>query len=174
MKQDHSRVKRPLPDFLLGFGLLLPKGNISVSEDPADMSAFDKTSLVSPETLNAHLLCSLANVRIVWIDVIAPHLEFDKETNTLFLFSYPSFCASNLASDRGTNIPKMIYHCASDDDDPPQWASGDEITSFLSGSPVVLPIVIRTEQEVKVIVSISEDTTWRADRGPRWFTISTL
>ena len=98
LRQDHSRVKRSVPDSMLGFGLMLPKGNLSLSEEKEDQQAFEKISLVDSKPLNVSLLCSLAHVRIQWIDVIAPHLEFDKATNTLFLFRYPSYCLSSKVS----------------------------------------------------------------------------
>ena len=96
LKQDHSRVSRCLSDFLLGFGLMLPRENICISEDSEDCQAFESVAAINPGEFNAALLQSLARINIKWIDVMAPHLEFDKATNTLFLFRYPSFCAMNI------------------------------------------------------------------------------
>lgn len=96
LKQDYSRVNRALPDFLLGFGLMLPRENLCISDDPEDLQAFEKVVFVNPEELNAALLITLAHVTIKWVDVLSPHLEFDQATTTLFLFRYPSFCKANL------------------------------------------------------------------------------
>lgn len=84
LKQDQSRINSCLPDFLLGFGLM------------QDRQAFEKIAIVSPGGFNAALLQSVARINIKWVDVMAPHLEFDKATNTLFLFRYPSFCMANI------------------------------------------------------------------------------
>ena len=108
LTQDYSRAKRPIPDFMLGFGLMLPKGNISLSEEKEDQQAFERISLIDNESLNASLLCSLANVHIQWIDVIAPHLEFDKVTNTLFLFRYPSYCLSSATTPEDTVLHNSL------------------------------------------------------------------
>lgn len=98
IKQDQSRVSDRLSDFLLGFGLMLPREDLCVSEDPEDCHAFESVAIIHPAEFNVALLQSLARVNIKWIDVMAPHLEFDKGTNTLFLFRYPSFCLANIPS----------------------------------------------------------------------------
>lgn len=98
IKQDQSRVSDRLSDFLLGFGLMLPREDLCVSEDPEDCHAFESVAIIHPAEFNVALLQSLARVNIKWIDVMAPHLEFDKATNTLFLFRYPSFCLANIPS----------------------------------------------------------------------------
>jgi hypothetical protein len=103
LKQDQSRLNYRLWDFLLGFGIMLPKGNICISEDSEDCHAFENVAIVNPGEFNAALLHSLARVNIKWIDVMAPHMEFDKGTNTLFLFRYPSFCLANIPSQETTN-----------------------------------------------------------------------
>ena len=111
LKQDQSRVSHCLSDFLLGFGLMLPREGICISEDPEDCQAFESVAIVKPEEFNAALLHCLARINIKWIDVIAPHLEFDKVTNTLFLFRYPSFCMANIPLQE--NITSVIHRYAS-------------------------------------------------------------
>jgi hypothetical protein len=91
-KQDHSTVKHSLSEFLLGFGLMLPKENICVSEDAEGCQAFEKVDIVTPQELNAPILQQFAGIDIEWVDVLAPHLEFDKATNKLYMFRNPSFC----------------------------------------------------------------------------------
>jgi hypothetical protein len=109
LKQDYSRIKCALPDFLLGFGLMLPKQNVFLGEDDEDRQALEKVSIISPGEFNAALLESLARINIEWVDVMAPHLEFDKATNTLFLFRYPSFCMTNIPSESDSNATGVIH-----------------------------------------------------------------
>jgi hypothetical protein len=108
-KQDQSAIKRPLCDFLLGFGLMLPEENICISEDPEDCQAYEKVDIVRPEELNAFLLHQLAKIEIEWVDVMAPHLEFDKATNKLYLFRHPSFCCANASLPEESSVRNMIY-----------------------------------------------------------------
>jgi len=109
LKQDGSRVRRHLSDFLLGFGLMLPKENLCLSGDAEDCQALEKLSIITPNEFNAALLQSLAKIKVRWIDVIAPHLEFDKATNTLFLFRYPSFCMANILSEEASSDQSILY-----------------------------------------------------------------
>jgi len=108
-KQDHCTIKRPLSDFLLGFGLMLPKENTCISEDAEDCQAYEKVDIVRPEEINVSLLHRFARIDIEWVDVMAPHLEFDKATNKLFLFRHPSFCMANLLLLEESGIRSMIY-----------------------------------------------------------------
>ena len=108
-KQDHSTVKSSLSDFLLGFGLMLPKENVCISEDLEYCQAFEKVDIVTPQDLNASLLQRFAKIDIEWIDLLAPHLEFDKATNKLYLFRHPSFCMANLSPPGETGVRSMIY-----------------------------------------------------------------
>lgn len=103
LKQDQSRVSDCLSDFLLGFGLMLPTEGLCVSDDPEDCHAFESVTIIHPAEFNVALLHSLAGINVKWIDVMAPHLEFDKATNTLFLFRYPSFCLANISSQETNN-----------------------------------------------------------------------
>lgn len=103
LKQDQSRVSDCLSDFLLGFGLMLPTEGLCVSDDPEDCHAFESVTIIHPAEFNVALLHSLAGINVKWINVMAPHLEFDKATNTLFLFRYPSFCLANISSQETNN-----------------------------------------------------------------------
>lgn len=96
VKQDESGTKRSLQEFLLNFGLMLPRENICISQEKEDTQAFESLTMINSVQFNAFLLQSIAHIQIKWVDVLAPHLEFDRDTNTLFLFRYPSFCLANL------------------------------------------------------------------------------
>ncbi|KAK5126511.1 hypothetical protein LTR16_003033, partial [Cryomyces antarcticus] len=131
LKQDCSQARRSLPDFLLGFGLMLPRGNLCMSEDHDERDAFEKTAVVGSRDLNAALLHSLARVTIKWVDVMAPHLELDKATNTLFLYRYPSFCLANIQPYDGVGNRGVIHGCAAGNDSPSEWACEAEVTQLL-------------------------------------------
>lgn len=109
LKQDESRIKSSLAEFLLGFGLMLPAENLCISDDPEDCVAFEKAAIVGPDEFNASLLKSFAHISIKWVDTLAPHLEFDKATNTLFLFRYPSFCMASLPAEGKSISDNPLY-----------------------------------------------------------------
>ncbi len=106
-KQDQSKSCLCLADFLLGFGLMLPKGNLCISEDVEDRNAFDDVVLVGHKSFNAALLHIVAHVKIEWVDVMALHMEYNKASNILYLFRYPSFCLANVPSQPGS---KGVIH----------------------------------------------------------------
>lgn len=43
--------------------------------------------------LNYYILSKVTGIRVVWVDYLSLHLEFDRRTMTLKLFRFPSFCA---------------------------------------------------------------------------------
>ncbi len=110
LKQDQIGAKRHFSDLLMGFGLILPPPNTCVSEVPEEIDAFESITTIEPGELNAHLLQSIAHIRIKWVDVLAPHLEFNKATNTLFLFRYPSFCFANLPAETAEGKSRGVIH----------------------------------------------------------------
>ncbi len=94
-KQDTKNSKRRLDEFLMGFGLLVSPKNTCFGEDLEENSAFDSITTVDPGEFNAYVLSSIAHVNIKWVDALSVHLEYNKATNTLYLFRYPSFCAAS-------------------------------------------------------------------------------
>jgi hypothetical protein len=88
---------------------MLPSKNLCISDDPEDCLAFEKTAIVGPDEFNAALLNSFAHINIKWVDTLAPHLEFDKVTNTLFLFRYPSFCHASLPPEGKSISNNLLY-----------------------------------------------------------------
>ncbi len=109
LKQDRSRIHSCLADFLLGFGLMLPCENLCISDDPEDCTAFEKVAILGPDEFNAALLKSFAHINIKWVDTLAPHMEFDKATNTLFLFRFPSFCVASLPPEGKSTAENLLY-----------------------------------------------------------------
>ena len=133
LKQSHSACKRHMHEFLLGFGVLLPPRNFSVLESPEDKTAFNELKTVTATSFNAHLLVSIGDINVKWIDSLACHLEFDTSSNTLFLFRYPSFCIANIPPGKSVSSHKSVIHsCAAPQDDSTQWATADEVTQMLN------------------------------------------
>ncbi|KAI7182165.1 hypothetical protein KC363_g8882 [Hortaea werneckii] len=100
---------RSLAELLLSFGLMLPKADICTSEETEDLEAFENVKVVTPGGLNAAALSSLGHYNFKFVDTIAPHLELDKATNTIFLYRWPSFCLANTCASRD-NEPDSILH----------------------------------------------------------------
>lgn len=94
---------------LLGFGLMLPKEDVFTSEDSDESLKCEKIAIVRPGEFNVASLSSLAGIKVQWVDVIAPHLELDSATNTLFLYRYPSFCVANITDDASSNCKGIIH-----------------------------------------------------------------
>ncbi|KAI9811065.1 MAG: hypothetical protein M1827_005647 [Pycnora praestabilis] len=109
-KQDQSSAKKRLDTFLMGFGLLFPPKNVCMSEEQEDIQAFETFKTIECQELNASVLNSIAHINIQWVDILAPHLEFNKATNTLYLFRYPSFCIANLPCDGKDGHAKGIIY----------------------------------------------------------------
>ncbi|KAF2468653.1 uncharacterized protein BDR25DRAFT_264460 [Lindgomyces ingoldianus] len=118
---------RPLFAILKGFGNLLPSPPPNITQVASENSKSAATWLpLDPSETNAHLLMALLHVRIRWVDCLALHLDYNKSSRTLSLFSYPSFCVAMLQS-KGT-----IFSFASTEKrsfDP--RASEEDISQFM-------------------------------------------
>ena len=93
---------RPLFVLLKCFGNLLPAraGSSTRFAVEASKTAASWVALY-PSEVNAYLLYTLLGVRFCWVDSIAQHLDYDKPSRTLSIFSFPSICASQLESRSG-------------------------------------------------------------------------
>ncbi|KAI1802971.1 hypothetical protein F4811DRAFT_554357 [Daldinia bambusicola] len=127
LKQFRASKSKPLPEFLLGFGLMLPPPSYNTLEDPEEIKAFDLVKSVKPITLNAYLLTTIGGITISWTDCLACHLEFDKSACVLYIFRYPSFCMGSLG-DSGRSV---IHSCASDLANNNHWATRQDVTELL-------------------------------------------
>lgn len=88
---------RPLYVLLKGFGNLLPARKDTLGCLASEKSAVASTWLpIYPNETNMHNLHTLLRVSVRWVDTLALHLDFDKSTRTLSLFSCPSICLSML------------------------------------------------------------------------------
>jgi len=96
LKQSHTTAQYNSKTFFKGFGLLMAAPNLCFCEEPTERVAFEATSVLSSRELNFALLQQFSGIKIKWIDNIAPHMELDTATGTLFLFRFPSFCLMNI------------------------------------------------------------------------------
>lgn len=134
--QTRPSSKRNLPDFLLGFGVMLPPKNFCAFDDQDDRNAFAQIKRACPEDLDAYLLSKMCGIRFEWIDSLSCHLELDKNTNTLFLYRYPSFCVENLQqhmqgkADMENSQSSILCSCASDSA-PRSWAQEEDVVELL-------------------------------------------
>ena len=131
LRQDQSACKRPLCEFLKGFGVMLPCRNFGAAFSDEDKEAFRKCSNLSSSSLNAHLLTKVGRIHIKWTDVLACHLELDRTTNTLYLFRYPSFCAVHLQAQKPEPSNTTLHACAAPPGTVAHWATVDEVNDLL-------------------------------------------
>lgn len=107
--QDQNNAEYNLPDFLSGFFRLFPTGADHAGfRDREDHSPNSEDEEISPRTMNASLLYTIGKIKIKWIDVLPPHLEFDRKTKTLLLFRHPSFCRMILLGNSGTDQRQLL------------------------------------------------------------------
>lgn len=94
-----SLSDRPLSVLMKAFGNLLPARPSTTAKFAIENSKTAPSWLpLYPAETNAYLLHVLLRVHIRWVDSLALHLDYDKSTRTLSLFSYPSFCLKMLLS----------------------------------------------------------------------------
>lgn len=90
---------RPLSVLLKAFGNILPARSSNVAQVASENSKIASSwAPLYPAETNAYLLHTLLRVHIRWVDSLALHLDYDKSSRTLSLFSYPSFCLEMLHS----------------------------------------------------------------------------
>ncbi|KAF1955968.1 hypothetical protein CC80DRAFT_473977 [Byssothecium circinans] len=130
LRQDQNASRKALHEFLMGFGALLPCYNFSTSASDDDKRALETTKVVSPESLNAHLLNSAGGIHIKWTDSLACHLEFDANSSTLYLFRFPTFCAINLLSQKDHTKP-TLHSCAAPPIAASYWATHEDVNDLL-------------------------------------------
>ncbi|KAI0531915.1 hypothetical protein GGR58DRAFT_518135 [Xylaria digitata] len=102
--QSSNSGARNLPEFLLGFGMMLPPPNYCSSDNDADRHTFNQIKTITPNDIDAHVLSRLCGLKFQWVDSLSCHLELDKHSSTLFIYRYPSFCISNLQQHEAHNM----------------------------------------------------------------------
>ncbi|KAI1123464.1 hypothetical protein F5Y10DRAFT_286015 [Nemania abortiva] len=133
--QPSDSGTRDLPEFLLGFGLMLPPPNYCVDENDDDQQLFNRIKTIVPSDIDAYVLSRLCGITFQWIDSLSCHLELDKHSGTLFLYRYPSFCVSCLQqyeSCHGKEGRKSALHsCAIETSGSLPWASEESVAELL-------------------------------------------
>jgi len=131
--------KKPLPDFLLGFGMMLPPPNHRAFADEGDQQYFGECKTISRKEMNAHVLKNICGLRFQWVDSLSCHLEMDKRSGTIFLYRYPSFCLYHLKQqthdrEHGKMMQgqKCVLHCcAFESRSAVPWADREDVTKLL-------------------------------------------
>jgi hypothetical protein len=131
LKQSQSCCKKYMHDFLLGFGILLPPRNFEALEAVEDKQAFKELRVADVAAFNAYFLTSIGGLNIKWIDSLACHLELDPDLNTVFLFRYPSFCATYISLDKANTMHKSAIHACAAPYSSKQWATEDDVEQML-------------------------------------------
>ncbi len=78
--------KNPLPNFLLGFGMMLPPPNYDAFVDDDNQKLFRESKTVSPKEVNAYVLKNICGTKFQWVNSLPCHLEMDKHSGTVFLY----------------------------------------------------------------------------------------
>ena len=111
--------------------MLLPPQNFDALEAAEDKQAFRQLTQANVAAFNAHYLTWIGGSSIKWVDTLVCHLELDSDTNTLFLFRYPSFCASNISLNRADCSRKNVIHACAAAYTSKQWATEDDVEQML-------------------------------------------
>ena len=91
-----SDTKIPMGILLASFGIFIPsrRGPEADSLNTWPPKYPDSVNL-NTSVLNAYVLTKIGKLKIEWSEVFGAHLIFDRNTKTLFLFRFPTFCALN-------------------------------------------------------------------------------
>ncbi|KAF2177995.1 hypothetical protein K469DRAFT_806035 [Zopfia rhizophila CBS 207.26] len=131
LRQDQGASRKALHEFLIGFGVLLPCYNLGALASNDDKRALVTTKIVSPDSLNVHLLTSVGGIQIKWTDSLACHLEFDANSSTLYLFRFPTFCAINLLGQEKHQTKPTLHSCAAPPMAVSYWATHEDVNDLL-------------------------------------------
>lgn len=131
LRQDQSASRKALHELLMGFGVLLPCYNFCALASDDNERALMTTKVISPESLNAHLLNTAGGIHIKWTDSLACHLEFDAYSSTLYLFRFPTFCAINLLSQEKDQTKSTLHSCAAPTMTTSYWATHEDVNDLL-------------------------------------------
>jgi hypothetical protein len=121
-----------LPNFLLGFGMMLPPRGYSDLNDVDHKKPVHNTNVIVSKELNAHVLTKVCGIKLQWVDSLSCHLELDEQSGTLFLYRYPSFCVSSLQTkDTKERRRAPIHSCGFEKPGSVPWASEEDVTELL-------------------------------------------
>ncbi|KAK0645778.1 hypothetical protein B0T16DRAFT_411918 [Cercophora newfieldiana] len=97
--------RTPVARLIRGFGELSPV----VDGDQRSYRA--NTATLRADRFNARLFCSVLKMNIAWTDILNAHLDYDPETNTIFLFRHATFCAMNSTFARDDQNARIWESC---------------------------------------------------------------
>ncbi|OJJ42595.1 hypothetical protein ASPZODRAFT_20364 [Penicilliopsis zonata CBS 506.65] len=60
-------------------------------------------------SVNIYSLYTIGRVRVEWVDDLASHLAFDRQSRTLSVFCLPTFCASNILQTRPLQVLSQAF-----------------------------------------------------------------
>lgn len=66
LRQGHSAFNKPLNDLLLGFGMMLPPSNFSLTTTDLEANSLGPLATFRTSAFNAHLLGSISKIRFEW------------------------------------------------------------------------------------------------------------
>jgi hypothetical protein len=87
-----ENAQRPVDELLRSFGELLPKRRTILEIDTINATKTDFNMKYHVSNLNVATLKQLADVKIVWVDAVSAHLDFNPTIPALCIFKAPSYC----------------------------------------------------------------------------------
>jgi hypothetical protein len=91
-------VSRPLDELIRSFGDILPRKSRR-SGSNGHMWTQESTIKFEVSYLNMATMKDMANMKIIWVDSLSAHLEFDPTTPAVSIFKCPSFCKFHQSED---------------------------------------------------------------------------
>ncbi|KAF1961987.1 hypothetical protein CC80DRAFT_589442 [Byssothecium circinans] len=96
-------AKRPLVRMFLGF-----KGQYDEQVADSDRATTTTSDILYEASLNFYSLYTIGKVRLRWVDCLMRHLEFDRQNRILYIFRWPTFCATSILSQKGFPSVNLI------------------------------------------------------------------
>lgn len=62
------------------------------------------TDILYESSVNCYSLYTIGRVRVKWVENLASHLAFDRQSRTLSVFCLPTFCASSILQTQQLNV----------------------------------------------------------------------
>ncbi|CDM37577.1 unnamed protein product [Penicillium roqueforti FM164] len=69
------------------------------------------TDILYESSVNCYSLYTIGRVRVKWVENLASHLAFDRQSRTLSVFCLPTFCASSILQTQQLNV---LYQVSSE------------------------------------------------------------
>lgn len=95
----HSTSRRPITKL---FGIF--RGLIQDAASVGALSAARDADTIHEASVNFFSLHTVGRVRIKWVEDLTSHLAFDRQSRTLSVFCFPTFCVSSIVRARDIRI----------------------------------------------------------------------